>query len=71
MGYSCAALHPDGLILCTGMEDATVRIWETRTQKVRTFAVGFQSFCVEFRRPKYKGGEEDATVRIWRRTRRR
>lgn len=32
-GYSCAALHPDGLILCTGMEDATVRIWETRTQK--------------------------------------
>ncbi|GAB4816362.1 hypothetical protein N2152v2_003408 [Parachlorella kessleri] len=33
VGYSCAALHPDGLILCTGMEDATVRIWETRTQK--------------------------------------
>jgi pre-mRNA-processing factor 19 len=34
VGYSCAALHPDGLILCTGMEDSTVRIWETRTQKV-------------------------------------
>jgi pre-mRNA-processing factor 19 len=33
-GYSCAALHPDGLILCTGTADAAVRIWETRTQKV-------------------------------------
>lgn len=32
-GYSCAALHPDGLILCTGTADAAVRIWETRTQK--------------------------------------
>lgn len=32
--YSCAALHPDGLILCTGTEDAAVRIWETRTSKV-------------------------------------
>lgn len=31
--YSCAALHPDGLILCTGTEDAAVRIWETRTSK--------------------------------------
>lgn len=33
-GYSTAALHPDGLILCTGTEDSLVRIWETRTQKV-------------------------------------
>ncbi|EFN51555.1 hypothetical protein CHLNCDRAFT_140025 [Chlorella variabilis] len=32
-GYSCAALHPDGLILCTGTANAAVRIWETRTQK--------------------------------------
>ena len=33
-GYTCAALHPDGLILGAGTADATVRIWETRTQKV-------------------------------------
>eukprot|EP00887_Chlorella_sp_A99_P008229 scaffold12.g8229.t1 len=32
-GYTCAALHPDGLILGAGTADATVRIWETRTQK--------------------------------------
>jgi pre-mRNA-processing factor 19 len=33
-GYSCAALHPGGLILATGTaEGAAVRIWETRTQK--------------------------------------
>jgi pre-mRNA-processing factor 19 len=31
--YTCAALHPDGLILCTGTDAAAVRIWETRTQK--------------------------------------
>ncbi len=39
-GYSCAALHPDGLILCTGTADAAVRIWETRTQKVGAAADG-------------------------------
>ena len=33
--YTCAALHPDGLILCTGTDAAAVRIWETRTQKAR------------------------------------
>lgn len=32
-GYSSGALHPDGLILCTGGVNSTVRVWETRTQK--------------------------------------
>jgi pre-mRNA-processing factor 19 len=32
-GYSCAALHPDGLILATGTADAAVRIWESRAPK--------------------------------------
>lgn len=31
--YSAAALHPDGLILCTGTDDAKMKIWETRTQQ--------------------------------------
>lgn len=52
VGYSCAALHPDGLILCTGMEDATVRIWETRTQKVGFLSTqGFSSRLVSFQGP--------------------
>lgn len=31
--YSAAALHPDGLILCTGDSGAGIQVWETRTQK--------------------------------------
>ena len=33
-GYASAEFHPDGLILGTGTQDALVRIWETRQQKV-------------------------------------
>jgi pre-mRNA-processing factor 19 len=32
-GFSAAALHPDGLILCTGALDAGLQVWEARTQK--------------------------------------
>lgn len=36
--YTSAALHPDGLILCTGGAGGSVRVWETRQQKcVATF----------------------------------
>jgi len=36
--YTSAALHPDGLILCTGTAAATCKVWEVRTQKcVATF----------------------------------
>ena len=31
--YSTAALHPDGLILCTGATDSIIKVWETRTQQ--------------------------------------
>jgi len=31
--YTAAALHPDGLILCTGTNNATMKVWETRTQQ--------------------------------------
>ena len=33
-GYSSVALHPDGQILGTGTEDATVHVWETKSQNV-------------------------------------
>lgn len=33
-GYSSIALHPDGQILGTGTEDATVHVWETKSQNV-------------------------------------
>jgi len=31
--YSAAALHPDGLIYCTGSEQADIKVWEARNQK--------------------------------------
>lgn len=31
--FNSAALHPDGLIYCTGTEDACLKIWEARNQQ--------------------------------------
>jgi len=36
--FTCAQLHPDGLILGTGTEEGLIRIWDVKTQKnVATF----------------------------------
>ncbi len=68
--FTCGSFHCDGLILGAGTEDATVEIWDIKTQKLATFfnpgAVGKVSSLAFSENGYYLATAfEDSTIRLW------
>ena len=66
--YTCAAFHPDGLILATGM-GSVVRVWEVKSQANAATFDGHTGdvTCLSFSENGYylATGSTDQTVRLW------
>lgn len=66
--YTCAAFHPDGLILGTGAE-SLVRIWDVKSQANVASFEGHSGVvsCLSFSENGYylATGSSDTTVKIW------
>lgn len=67
--YTCAAFHPDGLILGTGSTAGSLRIWDVRTmENPHTLAGhGAAMTCLTFSENGYQAasGGADGSVRLW------
>jgi len=67
-GYTCAAFHPDGLLMATGT-DANVRVWDIKSQQNNATFEGHTApvSCIAFSENGYylATGSADATVKIF------
>mmetsp|Transcript_9576 Transcript_9576/g.21210 ORF Transcript_9576/g.21210 Transcript_9576/m.21210 type:complete len:536 (-) Transcript_9576:94-1701(-) len=66
---TCAALHPDGLILGTGTAAGALRIWDVRTRESPSALLGHAAplACAAFSENGYlaASGAEDGVVKLW------